>query len=59
MNDEDGPLVSRSVYEELFKGSEPFLDPDTIPYALDEATRKLRARGVPPERWAPYVHIGI
>jgi hypothetical protein len=58
MNDADGPLVARHVYEALFAGSEVF-EPDAIPYALDAATRELRLSGVPPSRWVTYIHMGI
>ena len=56
MNDEDGPIVAEIVYTELINGE--FLNPDVIPYALDMAVCKLRSMGVPPDRWAPYIHMG-
>ncbi len=56
MNDEDGPVVAKIVYSELMK--EQFWDPDVIPFALDLAIRTLRRSGVPPYRWAPYIHMG-
>ncbi|EIN09485.1 hypothetical protein PUNSTDRAFT_133277 [Punctularia strigosozonata HHB-11173 SS5] len=37
MNDADGPVVARHVYEALLTGKET-LDSDSIPYALDAAT---------------------
>jgi hypothetical protein len=58
MNDADGPLVARHVYEELFAGPK-VLEPDAIPYALDAATRELRLSGASPSRWATYIHMGI
>jgi hypothetical protein len=36
-----------------------FLDPDDVPYALDDAVQKLRKAGLDPSFWATYVHIGI
>lgn len=57
MWDKDGPFVADVVYRELFKAG--VLDPDDIPYALDSATRQLRAKGVPAEQWATYIHIGV
>ncbi|KDQ62183.1 hypothetical protein JAAARDRAFT_30084 [Jaapia argillacea MUCL 33604] len=57
MWDNDGPLVAQMIYDELFKGET--LDPNVIPFALDSAIQLLRERGVPPERWATYIHIGI
>ena len=57
MKDEDGPFIARKVYQELMKSEH--LDPDAIPYALDLAVQSLRKRGAPPQRWAPYIHMGI
>jgi hypothetical protein len=56
MNDVDGPYVANSFYEKLFDG--PMLDFDAVPYALDHAVTALRRKGVPPERWATFVHMG-
>lgn len=59
MEDVDGPLVAKLVYEELFKDDPQFFDPDVIPYALDAAVQKLREIGLSPSRWATYVHLGM
>lgn len=59
MGDVDGPVIAKKVYEEIFAGDSEYLDPDSIPYALDAATRELRAKGLHFSRWAPYVHIGM
>lgn len=59
MDDLDGPVVARTVYEELFQGGPKVLDLDVIPYALDLAVWKLRAKGLAASRWAPYVHFGV
>jgi hypothetical protein len=56
MSDEDGPDVARWFYEYLFGKEE--LDLDHIAYALDGAVTKLRAKGVPASRWAPFIHTG-
>jgi hypothetical protein len=56
MGDVDGPLVSQHVYSAL--ASKEQLDVDDIAYALDEAVHELRRHGVPPARWATFVHIG-
>ena len=58
MGDIDGPVVAKTVYEELFGTKEDFLDPDTVPYALDNAVRGLRERRIHPIRWATYAHFG-
>ncbi|KIM42751.1 hypothetical protein M413DRAFT_444422 [Hebeloma cylindrosporum] len=59
MNDNDGPLIARSIYEEVFKDPTASLDPKVIPYALDRAVQKLQQNGVHPSRWATYIHVGI
>ena len=59
MGDLDGPIVAKTIYEELFHTGVETLDPETIPYALDSAVRKLRASGLAASRWAPYVHLGV
>lgn len=59
MGDVDGPIVAMKVYEELFRGEAESLDPDAIPYALDEVMHDLRKQGLHASRWAPYVHLGV
>jgi hypothetical protein len=61
MRDLEGPQVADSIYAALFKddNNEDYVDPDDIPYALDEAVAKLRNSGLDPSLWATYVHIGI
>jgi hypothetical protein len=56
MNDVDGPTVADDVYRSLFSAT--IMDVDVVPYALDEAIQKLRDQGVPPERWATFIHMG-
>ena len=59
MNDFDGPSVSKVIYTRIFKKGAQLIDPDDIPYALDDAVQELRSQGISPSRWAPYIHIGI
>jgi hypothetical protein len=59
MGDVDGPVVAKTVYEEIFADDGEMLDFDVVPYALDDSVRKLRAQGLEPSRWAPYIHIGM
>lgn len=59
MNDIDGPMVAKMIYEQLFDTESEELDADSIPYALDDAVQKLRADGLHPSRWATYVHFGV
>jgi hypothetical protein len=56
MSDSDGPSVATMVYKTLFANE--VIDADTIPYALDTAVQDLRKRGVAPERWATFIHMG-
>jgi hypothetical protein len=56
MNDIDGPTVAKSFYEELMK--KDTIEFDDIPFALDLAIQTLRHTGVPPQRWATFVHMG-
>jgi hypothetical protein len=56
MHDMDGPVVAQWFYEALLKNETIKLD--DIPYALDEAIRKLQNTGVSPARWATYMHLG-
>jgi hypothetical protein len=56
MNDADGPEVAELVYDALFTVKS--FNSDIIPYALDLSIQRLRMLGVPPSRWATFVHIG-
>lgn len=59
IGDIDAPLVAKSVYEYLFSSNDGMIKLDDIPYALDDATQKLRAQGLHPSRWAPFIHLGL
>jgi hypothetical protein len=56
MNDRDGPYLTEIFYQKLF--ATETVDVDSIAYTLDEAVTTLRESGVPPERWATFVHMG-
>jgi hypothetical protein len=56
ISDLDGPKVAQWFYEELL--SKEVVDADSVAYALDYAVAKLRDSGVPPNRWAPFIHMG-
>jgi hypothetical protein len=59
MRDLEGPDVADSIYSALFHDDDSeYLDPDEVPYALDDAVRKMRESGLDPSFWATYVHIG-
>jgi hypothetical protein len=59
MEDVDGPIIAKLVYEDVLKGDSAYLDPDDVAYALDAAVRHLRREVKDPRRWAPYIHLGI
>jgi hypothetical protein len=56
MEDADGPRVAKLFYERLF--AEEVITLDAIPHALDYAVSELRKSGVPPKRWATFIHMG-
>jgi hypothetical protein len=56
MTDRDGPFIAQHFYEKLFEST--LIDADSIACALDYAVTALRSEGVPPERWATFVHVG-
>lgn len=58
MLDKDGPVVAEAVYKELF-GSGKWPQATDAAKALYLAVRKMRADGVPYERWVPFIHIGV
>ena len=59
MADSDGAQVAETVYSKLYGGDGLTIDPDTVAYALDDAAQALRAQGLPPEQWAPFMHLGV
>jgi hypothetical protein len=56
MHDQDGPLLARFFYEELIQSQR--IEIADVPYALDKSVQKLRALGLPPHRWAQFIHLG-
>jgi hypothetical protein len=59
MEDIDGPMVAKSVYEDIFSSQSEYIEPDDVAYALDTAVQKLRHVDQDSSRWAPYIHLGI
>jgi hypothetical protein len=61
MGDAEGPEVAEGIYSALFNrdAASEYLDPDDVPYALDDVVQKLHRSGLDPSFWATYVHIGI
>jgi CHAT domain-containing protein len=58
MDDQDGPLVAKMVYSHLFRDGQHPRASDAAA-SLQFAVRELRNRGVPYERWMPFIHMGI
>ncbi|KAJ7747124.1 CHAT domain-containing protein, partial [Mycena maculata] len=58
MCDSDGPIVAEAVYNHIF-GREQRPRVQETAKALQLAVRKLQQQGVPPERWVPFIHIGL
>jgi hypothetical protein len=57
IRDDDGPRVAKWFYEKLL--SSEVIDADSVAYALDCAVGKLRNSNVSPDRWAPFIHMGV
>ncbi|KAJ7646374.1 CHAT domain-containing protein [Mycena polygramma] len=58
MNDSDGPIVAEIVYSHLFRDCREPQASDAAE-ALQLAVKELKERGVPYERWVPFIHMGI
>ncbi|KAJ7253856.1 CHAT domain-containing protein [Mycena rebaudengoi] len=66
MNDEDGPKITDTFYENLFKDCDPNSTPPVVPdltksaEALHLAVSELRKQpGITFNRWVPFVHYGL
>jgi CHAT domain-containing protein len=58
MHDPDGPVVAKEFYSQLFQNKRQPSANDAAE-ALHLAVKELRARGVPYQRWVPFIHMGI
>jgi CHAT domain-containing protein len=58
MVDEDGPDVAEDFYRYMFREPESAGDFRDSAFALNHATREMRKRGVPIDRWINFIHIG-
>lgn len=56
IHDLDGPKIATWFYQALCAHDE--IDVNSVAYALDAAVAKLRESGVPPDRWASFIHMG-
>jgi hypothetical protein len=61
MGDQEGPDIAQAIYSALFmqNATSEYIDPQDVPYALDNAVQKLRRSGLDPSFWATYIHIGV
>jgi hypothetical protein len=66
MNDEDGPKITDTFYENLFKDCDPNSTPPVVSdltksaEALHLAVSELRKQpGITFNRWVPFVHYGL
>jgi CHAT domain-containing protein len=58
MADIDGPDVAKDFYKYMFREAGGIGDFRDSAMALNYATREMRKRGVPVDRWINFVHIG-
>jgi len=58
MADMDGPDVAEGFYRYMFRDPDSIGDFRDSAVALNHATREMRKRGVPLDRWINFVHIG-
>ncbi|KAG8912122.1 hypothetical protein FRC02_006155 [Tulasnella sp. 418] len=60
MADVDGPIVAEEVYKHMYRRKEKSgsVDYRDAAEGLSIATKKLKERGVPVERWINFVHFG-
>jgi CHAT domain-containing protein len=56
--DSDGPPLADFVYKRVF-GEEKTPDVRDVARALHIAIRAMRRKGLPFQRWAPFVHMGV
>ena len=57
MVDDDGPEIAEELYKEFF-GDEQNIDSNRAAYSLHNAVKQLRVKGIPPARWATFIHVG-
>jgi CHAT domain-containing protein len=58
MADVDGPTVVEAFYRNMFGENGEKLNHTNAAKALNLATKELRKRGVPLDRWINFIHIG-
>jgi CHAT domain-containing protein/tetratricopeptide (TPR) repeat protein len=58
MGDLDAPDLTHDFYKYMFRRPGSTVDFKDSAMALNRATRQMRSRGVPVERWINFVHIG-
>jgi CHAT domain-containing protein len=58
MGEPDAPDMARDFYKYMLDRPESTVDFKDAAIALNRATRQMRGRGVPVDRWVNFVHIG-
>ncbi|THU91194.1 hypothetical protein K435DRAFT_759496 [Dendrothele bispora CBS 962.96] len=59
MSDRDGPSLSQDFYGHLIRKGVQNLQVKDSALALHLAVNAMREKGIPPERWATFIHVGI
>ncbi|KAG8720686.1 hypothetical protein FRC09_009153 [Ceratobasidium sp. 395] len=59
IGDDDGPIVARTLYQNLFGNPNGVVDSSQAAVGLNKAVRVLRKAKVPMHRWVPFIHIGV
>ncbi|KAF7776820.1 hypothetical protein Agabi119p4_5213 [Agaricus bisporus var. burnettii] len=55
--DEDAPRMAEEVYRAIL--TKDGMDPEKAAEGLHCAVRKMREDDLPPQRWIPFIHVGI
>jgi CHAT domain-containing protein len=58
MVDNDGPDIADAFYKHMFCNAVDTIDSRDAAKALNVATKELRKKGVPLDRWINFIHIG-
>lgn len=58
MADDDGPILAEEFYAHMFRHGPAKADFKDAAMALRVATKALRRKGVPVDRWINFIHIG-
>ncbi len=59
MNDSDGPVLAEAFYKHMLRNGQENADVRDSAEAVHLATKAMRERGVPIQRWATFIHLGV